>query len=361
MAFWVTAALGASLLLIMVGLLVLLICRVVRNRLDALQASRTEEFRPLVLAAAAGDGDEALKELVSLDRRHWRSVQPSVLFLLSQLQGEGHAALTAVLVRRGIIEEALTDLCRRGRVRRARAAAVLTLAGPTLREDEQVVVRARAALHGLLDDRDPTVRAAAVRALGRFGDATSAALLVAHLRGHRQVASGLIGHALLQIGYPAIECLLEAARGEDVQIRALALELLSLIGDRRSVRHLVNALGDGEGVVRASAAQALGRMGEPVAVDPLMRMLAGDPSPRAASAAAEALGLIGDQRAVGALARAASAPHYRVAHASSQALTRLGPAGSACLRELVADGSAAAAHAREALALLSLRSGGGVV
>lgn len=69
MAFWVTAALGASLLLITAGLLVLLICRVVRNRLDALHASRTEEFRPLVLAAAAGDsdGDEALKELVSLD------------------------------------------------------------------------------------------------------------------------------------------------------------------------------------------------------------------------------------------------------------------------------------------------------
>ncbi|NUK09996.1 HEAT repeat domain-containing protein [Streptomyces lunaelactis] len=359
MAFAVTVALYASLVLILFCVLILLVCRMVRNRLDRLHSQRVKELRPLVLASAVSEDDEALEQLVQLDRRSWRMVEPSVLSLLSQLQGEAHEALTAVLVRRGLVDRALEDLGRRGRVRRARAAGVLALTGPTLRHDPVVGPRARQALETLLDDADPTVRAAVVRALGRFGDEAGARALLAHLSGRRQVASGLVSHALVRIAFPAVPGLLEAARSDDVQIRALALELLSLIGDRAAVPQLLEALRDDQGVVRASAAQALGQMGEHSAVDPLLTMLSTDSSPRVAAAAAEALGAIGDRRAIGSLASAVGRPHFRSAHAAAQSLLRLGPQGEETLRQLVRDEPTAEAHASEALAQLSLRQSAG--
>jgi hypothetical protein len=59
--------------------------------------------------------------------------------------------------------------------------------------------------------------------------------------------------------------------GKEVQRRNVA-ELLGYIGDRSSVRGLIYALSDSSPAVRAEAARALGRIGDPTAVSHLRKL-----------------------------------------------------------------------------------------
>lgn len=80
--------------------------------------------------------------------------------------------------------------------------------------------------------------------------------------------------------------------------RVVAAEALGKIGDARAVEPLIAALKYGVGAY--SAAEALGRMHDPRAVEPLADALAeGDEALR--RSAAEALAEFGDARAVGPL------------------------------------------------------------
>ena len=77
-----------------------------------------------------------------------------------------------------------------------------------------------------------------------------------------------------------------------------AAEALGRIGDARAVDPLIAALRDEDIYVVRSAAEALGRIGDARAVDPLIAALRDEDVVRSA---AEALGRIGDARAVDAL------------------------------------------------------------
>ncbi|MBI3947594.1 MAG: HEAT repeat domain-containing protein [Armatimonadetes bacterium] len=70
--------------------------------------------------------------------------------------------------------------------------------------------------------------------------------------------------------------------------RAAAAEALGRLGDARAVEPLLNALSSGA-TVRAAAARALGRLRDPRAIRPLCRMM-GEEDPLTRRAAAEALG-----------------------------------------------------------------------
>ncbi|MFI8165991.1 HEAT repeat domain-containing protein [Streptomyces sp. NPDC085931] len=339
-------------------LLVLCVVRVVRNRRERALTGTATATRQLVVETAGGESPSARAALAALDGRSWQAVEPTVTRLLSRVKGGSHRALTDVLVQRGVVDAALAHAARPRSLRRARAATLLALAGPSLRTDPVRGPEARRVLHALLGHRSVTVRETAVRALGRLGDSVSAGLLLTTVNAPRPVAPGLIGDALVRIGPAAVEALTAAAGDGDEQHRALAVELLGLIKDRRAVPALSATLHDGAPMVRAAAAAALGRVGEPAAVAALADTVRTDPSGRVVVAAAEALGLIGDDSAVPALQQTLRHRPYRPAHTAARALLRLGPPGRTVLTDAARGADPAGAHAREALSLTPDHRGG---
>ena len=173
----------------------------------------------------------------------------------------------------------------------------------------------------LLKDSDWTVRREAVVTLGEMGDERCVVPLANALRdGDWQVREAAV-EALGQVGSPAVEYLVKMLR--DWDIRKSAIRCLGKIKDERvldplmqqlhhdefkddatealvdlgppAVERLVNALKDKNDVIRKQAIIALGRIKDAAAVDPLIEMLK-DPDWFARLTAAAALEKIGDER-----------------------------------------------------------------
>jgi HEAT repeat protein len=88
---------------------------------------------------------------------------------------------------------------------------------------------------------------------------------------------------------------------------------------------LVDCLGDGDWLVRRQAAEALGPIGDPVAVEPLIEVVADrDGEWGVRTAAARSLGLLGDARAVEPLIGVLNDMSAHVRHMAVIALGRIG-------------------------------------
>ena len=92
-----------------------------------------------------------------------------------------------------------------------------------------------------------------------------------------------------------------------------AAEALGKIGDKRAVEPLIKALGDKKWYVRRAAAEALGKIGDRRAIDPLVNAL-GDINQFVCKAAAEALEALGEP--LGWII-------YKTLHGDKQALAHL--------------------------------------
>ena len=172
---------------------------------------------------------------------------------------------------------ALADILARGSIGERRAAA---LALGFLRDGDSVAPLVRA----LDNDADADVRALAALALGVTGDPAAAFAL----RG--QLARSLEPRA-------------RAGR----EIRVAVVDGLGLLGDREAVPLLQRILVSEDARddrLRSHAAKTLGRIGDPAATPPLLRVLADDPDAGVRRAAALALGGFRDAAAAEALARA---------------------------------------------------------
>jgi len=118
----------------------------------------------------------------------------------------------------------------------------------------------------------------------------------------RDVPPGVVA-AFRRIGSPAVGPLIAALADPAESTRERAATALGDIGDPRAVAPLIAALdvpGRRESA-RKAAARALGKLRDARAVDPLITALQDTGLPRVSTAAAEALGKIGDPRAVGPL------------------------------------------------------------
>jgi HEAT repeat protein len=118
---------------------------------------------------------------------------------------------------------------------------------------------------------------------------------------------------LAGLGEPAVTPLLEGLKNRDAGVRCGCAEALGKTGDPRAVEPLIKRLGDRDQYevregwkliytqsVMTSCAKALGDIGDARAVEPLIELLTDrDPSHR--EAAMWALGKIGDERAIGPL------------------------------------------------------------
>lgn len=170
-----------------------------------------------------------------------------------------------------------------------------------------------------LEDPDDKVRAAAAKALGTIGDASSQAPLIA------------------------------ALADRDFAVRAAAAEALGAIGDTGSQAPLLALLTDSYQIVRSTVADALDRLAwEPagnlmgvnywiakcawtrcveigaLAVEPLIAVALDDPSMMIRKGAAEALGKIRDNRAIQPLVTALDSGDLAVAVAAATALRNIG-------------------------------------
>lgn len=106
---------------------------------------------------------------------------------------------------------------------------------------------------------------------------------------------------LIKIGEPASLIFIENLRNSDRRIRWECAQSLGYLELKKGVRPLINTLeNDEDEEVRKEAAEALGKIGDPLSVKSLIKALK-DRDARVRWKAAEALGKIGDDQAVEAL------------------------------------------------------------
>jgi HEAT repeat protein len=151
-----------------------------------------------------------------------------------------------------------------------------------------------------LRDRDESVAEAAAVALGQIGDSRAIPALAGAL--DQPAARWRAAEALVGMGAPALNAVLAALSRGDVQVsKALLCHLKQHeVRDRRLVEPLLKQLHSSDWLVRQSAAESLGRIGDPCAVDGLVVALRDD-NRLVREEAARGLGEMGDARAVDAL------------------------------------------------------------
>ena len=153
-------------------------------------------------------------------------------------------------------------------------------------------------------------------------------------------------YSLGTVGAPAVPALIETWReaskdtdspGSENESFQHATYALSAIGGP-AVPALINALQDKNESIRASAAYALGDIGDSAQeAVPLLTQALQDESAWVRRHAAEALGLIGQpaQNTVSALTRLLPDEHYWIRDNAARALARLGPAAEAAVPALM--------------------------
>ncbi len=149
----------------------------------------------------------------------------------------------------------------------------------------------------LRNSEDVYIRFAASKAIGLMGDpvAVPSLLECAYTRSHKDVYVRYSAkQALVLIGTEAVEQLIEALSHNDWEVRDFAAEALGKIGDTRAVDPLIT------GTRSYASFKALGLIGDLRAVDPLIKILnARETNVR--RDVAKALGELGDKRALAQL------------------------------------------------------------
>jgi HEAT repeat protein len=201
-----------------------------------------------------------------------------------------------------------------------RSARVRIRAVDNLAQMRGIAKAAIPSLVNMLDEENETVRAAAAAALGDIGipDKTAVFKLLSITGddGHPYYPSMHANTSLVTMGQTAVPVLVEALGDMDRRIREAALKTIVKIG-HVAVHELTLALASIDPRVRELASRALAVMGQaqvksagasPVAS--LIRVLQQDQDESARASAADALGEMGDANAVPALTAALADQNY---------------------------------------------------
>lgn len=264
-----------------------------------------ERLQPIALALASGD----VEALGTLDGRDAEVVAGLLGRYVRQLRGQARTDIATFFEDRGFVEREVANLTSRRGWKRARAAHLLGDMGSA---------RAAGPLLAALRDRKREVRAAAARSLGSLQDVDAVEPLVdALVRG--LVPRAVAGQALLTIGSASRDRLRGLVPHPEPEVRAVAIELLGLVGDASDAKLVAAHLRDSAAEVRAKASRALGRLGAEEETANLRRAL-GDRIPFVRATAAIALGMLSDREAGPALLEQARTDQFDAAHAAAYAL-----------------------------------------
>jgi HEAT repeat protein len=313
-------------LLACLGLVLLIVAtKVMRTLRDRRTQALVAPHRPDLLAVASGEDDDGSHRdaLIGVDGPARDALDDAVVDLLAKVRGVPAEELASVLLAHGAVDRAPHDLKHRSTVRRARAAHVLGLChvGAAL----PLVVDA-------LRDPAPEVRVAATRALGRLGEPSAAAPLLAAVGAERAVPAGPAADALEGMGVGIADALRDGLLAASPTTRTVAAYLSGEGSFTRSLDLLRLSLRtDEDPVVRAASAVALGRMGGSADVVVLVEGTGSQQPDELRRACATALGDLGDTAAVDQLCHLLADPDPRIAEISAASLLRLGPVGRSAL------------------------------
>jgi hypothetical protein len=312
--------------------LVLVLRRVMLTREERRRHEIEERLRDDAMALIDGDA-VALPPL----GRHEASVFARMMARYArQLSGEPREHIARFFETGGHIAHQ-ADLLRSRRVWK-RAAAAATLGDMASPDGIPPLIDA-------LGDAERDVRAAATRSLALLGASVAVEAIVEELANDR-VQRAVGGWALMTIGAPALTRLRGLLRHEDANVRAVAAELIGLIGEASDSPELIGLLRDPSAEVRAKSAHALGRLGAGDAAA-MLRGALGDRIFFVRAAAAGALGQLGDRPSVPALVHQAQTDRFEAAQAAARALAELSPRGLSAMASLPTGN----AHLREAAGL----------
>ncbi|MDD5772100.1 MAG: HEAT repeat domain-containing protein [bacterium] len=124
-----------------------------------------------------------------------------------------------------------------------------------------------------LKDKNADVQNLAIKALADIGKPAVKNLIAALSNEDLGIKRGCI-EALGKIGdNNALEPLMLTLKDEDTGIRLKAVKALGSLGDKRAVEPLIAALNDKNNIVKRKAAEMLGEIGDPRAIEPLLAVL----------------------------------------------------------------------------------------
>ena len=335
--FWATTVV---IVVVLVALnLALLVGVHVRNIREASRARRAVHFRELyghILDVwAEYPPTESELESTRQDLPTFTSIQRDVAAesLIAQLRDaspEERARTLERLRQVGAIDFLFESLRRRVPWRRTLAIRLLGHAGA----DEAVPL-----LVERIGDRNRYVRNAAVRALGRIGDTRAIEPLSQVFLEPGRIVPGTAYEALLAFGQRSAPVFREGLRSPNQRVRvASAFGVGSVLDPAEATPLLTPRLADESPLVRAGAAQMLGRIGGDQVTDELARA-ARDDERSVRRAAVSALAGYDDPQAAELAARALDDPDRdTVMHAGEtlvrlSRLSRAGPAAKDAVAE----------------------------
>lgn len=251
-------------------------------------------------------------------RMQQRVMRRRLAELAPSLRGDAHRRLCELFDAFGLVPIARADLDARDALTRIRAVEALA------------AMRVHAAVPWLLTrlaTSDGLLVLACARALAAL-DAVDALSAVMTALVAADAEPGEVSEILLGFGPDAVPFLSERLRAGSAPERRLAAATLGEIRAFAAAPALRAALADADDEVAATAARALGHVGDGFAVHDIVALL-GAPDRRwfVRVAAAGALGALDDPQTAPALAAALAEAQWDVRTAVSRALTSLGDAG----------------------------------
>ncbi|RYZ37459.1 MAG: HEAT repeat domain-containing protein [Myxococcaceae bacterium] len=194
---------------------------------------------------------------------------------------------------------------------------------------------------------EPFLNKKAIEALGQIGDPRAIPALLRTLTKERRGVSFYVesSFALYQLGAPAADALLPALEGKDAELLSWAkaqgvnpasypmkvAQVLGDLKDKRAVAPLVKQLAfkhtdpQIQALVRMQAADSLGRMRAPEAVQPLSALVS-EPDPTVRDVYVRALSLVGSRDALPALEKAAGSQDWYAREVALKGIALLGDA-----------------------------------
>ncbi len=112
-----------------------------------------------------------------------------------------------------------------------------------------------------LEDSNAEVRAAAALGLSDHPGEDALPALVRTLSDSDPLTAGLAANALVKLGKPSVESLIEAAKEGDLKIRILALRALAELKDHRAIPVMMKCIQEDSAVLGYWAQKGLERLG----------------------------------------------------------------------------------------------------
>ncbi len=177
-------------------------------------------------------------------------------------------------------------------------------------------------LINLLSDKNVAIQEAVADALIKIDGKEVAKKLVPLLRSEEASLRNISIEILEEIGEEAIDTLVSLLRDKDHDIRKFACDSLGDIASPKATPYLITVLNDVNINVACAAAEALGKIGNKRAIEPLTKALEGNIW--LICSCAEALGRIGDKRVVESLMSIPSSENTLVLFSVIKALGQIG-------------------------------------